>query len=743
MDSRGTDPSGKKGGIIGEILRRAGAVTPEQLERGLELQSRQGTGLLRALADAGSGEEGELLKVVAKGLGLEFVSGPAPPVTQEAAAMLPAEFCRKKLVAPLGMKEGVLRLAVVDPLDYFTLQDAEFRTGKRVAAVVTTRNTLDALLAKLYIDPLLGELPEKYEGREAEGVEAELESAEEDLDLVAVSRIVSGSQMPPVIRLVNQVLSQAVAVGASDIHVEPQEELLLVRTRVDGQLRDLCRIPKEMQDAVISRLKIMSGMDIADRRRPQDGRSQLKYQGKRIDLRVSTLPTQYGEKVVLRILDSSKSQIEIEESGLLPENLAMWKSMLAQPQGMVLVTGPTGSGKTSTLYASLNWVKSPTNNIITVEDPIEYRLPGINQMQINAKAGVTFAAGLRSILRQDPNIVMVGEIRDRETAGIAIEAAQTGHLLLSTLHTNNAPATITRLLDLGVEPFLVAASVLGILGQRLVRRPCPHCVEPAELAVQVIERAGGLGRLPENAHWVMGKGCEQCQQSGYKGRLAIHELLQVNEEIRDLIIAGAAEHKLREAAKKSGMRSLLEDGINKSAMGMTTLEEVLRAVSSEEEQGEKKEKPEWAPETLEIREVPGRQPGERAPRLLLVEDSPTIVTVVKYFLELEGYEVKTAKDGLEGLELAWKEPFDLIVSDLNMPGMDGMQLLTKLRGDPKTKDIALLLLTSDDNPETEARMLELGADDFVLKPVEPRRLAARIKALLARKRKGSVVPTSA
>src|SRR5437879_6874814 len=364
--------------------------------------------------------------------------------------------------------------------------------------------------------------------------------------------------------------------------MEPKESHLQVRYRVDGFLREVMKVPKNQSDATISRMKIISGMDIADRRRPQDGRSRLKYEGKRIDLRVSTLPTQFGEKVVIRLLDNKRAQVTMEQLGLTAENKHAFQLMLSRPQGMVLVTGPTGSGKTSTLYTALNWVKSPAKNIITVEDPIEYQLEGVNQVQINTKADVTFAAGLRSILRQDPNIILVGEIRDRATAGIALEAAQTVHLLLSTLHTNDAPGTITRLLGLGIEPFLISSAVIGILAQRLVRRPCPSCSVPQPPSADAIEKAGGASRLPANAKWIAGRGCEECGQSGSKGRIAIHELLVVNDDVRELISRRASEHAIRKAAREAGMRTLLEDGILKAARGLTTLDDVVRVVAADD-----------------------------------------------------------------------------------------------------------------------------------------------------------------
>ena len=416
---------------------------------------------------------------------------------------------------------------------------------------------------------------------------------------------------------------------------------------------------------------------------------------------------------------------------------------------MILVTGPTGSGKSSTLYTSLNWVKSATNNIITIEDPIEYQLEGVNQVQINTKAGVTFAGGLRSILRQDPNIILVGEIRDQETAGIALEAAQTGHLLLSTLHTNDAPSTVSRLIDLGIEPFLVASAMIGILAQRLVQRCCPSCAVAQAPSDEIIEKLGGIDRLPANGKWLVRRGCEKCKKSGFRGRVAIHELLQVNDELRDLITRRAPEHEIRRAARAGGMRTLVEDGIAKAAQGLTTLEALLQVVSpdgatmpaeawqrrdSEQSCSAKTERPghRERDRLVQAQTNPRQMSPKQKARILVVEDDRTVTAVVKYFLELEGFEVAIAKDGLIGLEIAKRDIPDLIVTDVHMPGMDGIGMVRALRANAPTRSIAVLMLTSEESLNSETDALTAGADDYILKPVEPRRLAARVKALLAR-----------
>lgn len=742
-----------KESVIGDLLVRAGIIDSSALSLALEAQKKEGVSLSRALETLGLADEQGIAAAIAKSMHLEALNGELPEVPAEVAALLPSDFCRKRMVAPLSLLGKTLRLALADPTDYSTTQDVEFRTGKRVAAVVAGQTQIQSLILQIYPE----ETPAPSDALGAVDVQGEVERVgHSEIEVVDPAKLAKDTEMPPVVRLVNLILSGAAKNGASDIHMEPKENFLQVRYRVDGLLREIIKVPKNQMDATISRMKIISGMDIADRRRPQDGRSRLKYEGEPIDLRVSTLPTQFGEKVVIRLLDRKRAQVTMEQLGLTPENQHAFQLMLSRAQGMILVTGPTGSGKSSTLYTALNWVKSPTKNIITVEDPIEYQLDGVNQVQINTKAGVTFAAGLRSILRQDPNVILVGEIRDQETAGIALEAAQTGHLLLSTLHTNDAPGTISRLLDLGIEPFLISSAVIGILAQRLVRSPCPSCKVSQLPSADAIEKAGGVSHLPADAKWMAGRGCEQCQQSGCKGRMAIHELLIVNDEVRELISRRASEHAIRKAARNAGMRTLLEDGILKAAQGLTTLADVVRVVASDDSAAHREEatKPDLSnafpahvdvvPDESEAvksapwptppmaSETPEASESQQKRRVLVVEDSATVASVVKYFLELEGFDVLLAKDGHSGLQSAKDNQPDVIVTDCNMPGMDGMTMVKALRLNTATRGIPVLMLTSEEGVEKEAKALEAGVDDYIVKPVEPRRLAARVKSLLAR-----------
>jgi len=766
-------------GFAGDLLIKKGLVDAAGLARAIEAQASQPATLGRTLARLGLAAESAVAAELASALHLgflQYVEDQPPQISEKALATLPEEFCKKRGVLPLAIEGNVLTVAIVDPLDDSAIQDVKFRTGKKITAVVMTQTGFEQLCAHLHPEDHSAGAYDMLATAKPSG-EVEQLSADDEFELIDPATLAKDTKLPPIIRLVNLILSDAASAGASDVHVEPQEKSLQVRQRVDGMLRDVLTIPHHLQDQTVSRFKIMSGMDIAERRKPQDGRSRLRFEGRRIELRVSTLPTQFGEKVVIRLLNSDRAIKPIDQIDFEARPLRVMKSFLARPQGMILVTGPTGSGKTSTLYTSLNSIKSSSNNIITLEDPIEFQLPGVNQTQINAKAGVTFASGLRSILRQDPNVILVGEIRDRETAEIALQAALTGHLLLSTLHTNDAPGTITRLIDLGIAPFLVASSLLGIVAQRLVRRPCPECAVPQAPSAELIDRVGGAQRLRADGKYLVGQGCPKCGGSGTKGRLAIHEMLEINNEVRDLINNRGSELAIRNAARRNGMRTLFEDGLEKAAQGLTTIDELLRVVSADEAFEEESKA---APSKVAVAAPPApaaqavvapaavvrasaapapaapvaSAPAPQAPtaqhdaaqvdsaqdpnaprrRVLVVEDSHTIVSVVKYFLELEGFEVLVAENGLTGLATALKERPDFIVSDVNMPDMNGVEMVRTIRAEPSMADVRILMLTSESSVDREAEGLEAGADDYILKPVEPRRLAARVKALLARSR---------
>ena len=463
---------------------------------------------------------------------------------------------------PIAFEGDRLVVAMADPANVLAIDDIRAITGREVIPKVATRGDVEEAINHLAsLNTSVTDLAEL-------AAEDSLETA----DLPALEAIADEA---PVVKLVNMLITRASADRASDIHVEPTERDLRVRFRIDGVLHEIMRTPRSIANAVVSRLKIMADIDIAERRRPQDGRINLRVGGRQLDLRVSTLPTIYGEKVVMRLLDTSTALLELEDLGFSPHTLERYESSYNKPYGTILVVGPTGSGKSTTLYATLNVLNKPETNIITVEDPVEYRLPGVNQVQVNRKAGLTFATGLRSFLRQDPDVMLVGEIRDAETASIAIESALTGHLVLSTLHTNDAPSSVSRLIEMGIEPFLVGSALDSVLAQRLARRLCEHCKEPHEASEQEVEQAGWATK-PEKIY--RANGCKVCSHTGYRGRFAIHELMLVDEDIERLAVERVSTEVLKRAAIEAGMRTLREDGMEKVAQGVTSFEEILRVI---------------------------------------------------------------------------------------------------------------------------------------------------------------------
>ncbi|OXS80545.1 GspE/PulE family protein [Domibacillus enclensis] len=545
---------------LGDLLVESGLITEEQLQIALK-EKKDAQKLGDALLNRGFITEQQLIEVLEFQLGIPHVSLYRYPVDMKLLSLVPKEMAKKNLMIPLKKEENRLFVAMADPMDYFTVEDLRLSTGFQIETAIAAKQDILRAVNKYYdIDDSLEEFMQ--ESAEQPG-EAE-EIADED---------------SPVVRLVNQIMSRAMTEKASDIHIDPHETKVVVRMRVDGVLQLDRQLPKSMLSMLTARIKIMANMDITEHRIPQDGRIKTNIDFRPIDLRISTLPTVYGEKIVMRILDLSSSLNDMNQLGFNKVNLKRVETMLERPNGIVLITGPTGSGKSSTLYASLNQLNSEEVNIITVEDPVEYQLEGVNQIQVNPNVGLTFAAGLRSILRQDPNVIMVGEIRDKETAEIAIRASLTGHLVLSTLHTNDSISSITRLIDMGVEPFLVASSVSGIVAQRLIRKVCRDCGHEEPATEREKEIFGKRGLKIERIN--RGKGCASCNMTGYKGRIAIHEVLTVTEEMKRLILNNEPLSTLKQMAMKNKTIFLLDDGLLKIKQGITTTEEVLRAVLME------------------------------------------------------------------------------------------------------------------------------------------------------------------
>ena len=552
---------------LGEILLDEGYVTQEDLGVALTAQAERGQTLGRVLVELGMLSEAQLVSALAQQVGMDFIELSDFIVDRAAVALVPGTLCRRHTVLPIGFENGAIRLAMADPGNVVAVDDVRNVTGIQVHPVVATRDDLlQAIDRYCRSDNEMEDLQSSFD---------ETETVQEDLS--KVGEFVEDDA--PIVRFVNLLVTQAIQDRASDIHIEPTETDLRVRYRIDGVLKEVRRSPKQIQAGVISRVKILSEIDIAERRKPQDGRMSVTHSGRKIDLRVATLPTVWGEKVVMRILDNSTALLDLSDLGFLERNKTVYEQSYTKPYGMMLVTGPTGSGKSTTLYATLNAVSRPEINVITVEDPVEYRLAGINQVQVNPKAGLTFAGALRSILRCDPDVVLVGEIRDHETAQIAIEAALTGHLVLSTLHTNDAPSAITRLIEMGIEPFLVGSALDCIVAQRLARRLCSKCktaYQPTEL--ELIE-----SQFP----WMPGEpvpeifrpaGCAACSNTGYRGRLALHEVMAVDEAIERHAVAHSSSSDIADTAKQHGMIPLRKDGMIKVAMGLTSMEEIMRVV---------------------------------------------------------------------------------------------------------------------------------------------------------------------
>jgi type IV pilus assembly protein PilB len=566
-------------GRLGEILIKESLITSEQLQQALEYQKQHGGRLGSSLMKMGFVTDDEITAVLSRQYGVPSINLKYYEVDAAVIKLIPQDTAVRYQVVPLSRVGSTLTIAMTDPTNVFAMDDIKFMTGFNVEPVVASETAIVEAIQKFYGDTQSVEELTKVMKDLAgdEGEDLELAAEEQEMDLATLEK---AAEEAPIIKLVNLILTDAVKRGASDIHVEPYEKELRVRFRIDGILQSVMNPPLKLKDAITSRVKIMAKLDISEKRLPQDGRIMIKYRRdgrrKELDFRVSTVPTLFGEKIVMRLLDKENLRLDMTKLGFEVDSLAKFERAILRPYGMVLVTGPTGSGKTNTLYSSVARLNTPETNIMTAEDPVEFQLPGINQVQMKEQIGLNFAAALRSFLRQDPNIILVGEIRDFETAEIAVKAALTGHLVLSTLHTNDAPSTISRLMNMGIEPFLVATSVNLICAQRLVRRVCGNCKEPLPIPEQALLDAGFTPEEVKNTTIYQGKGCGTCNKGGYKGRVGLYEVMEINDELRELILVGASALELRKKALDQGMITLRRSGLLKVAAGLTTLEEVLR-----------------------------------------------------------------------------------------------------------------------------------------------------------------------
>ena len=685
--------------------------------------------------------------------------------TTAARNLVPEQVARRYHILPILSSDSYLEIATSNPFDMDCEKTLAFATGREIKVLLASPVVIQEKMDELYrpenvLDKLL-------EGMESDTDITTLETAEDEAEEMAFSEAEASQR--PVVRMVDLIISEGILARASDLHIEPEEGGVAVRYRIDGVLRQVMKIPRAAGLPLISRLKIIANLDIADRLRPQDGRARVAINKKPVDLRVSTLPASQGEKVVIRILDATQTVLALESLGLAEEETKSIQELLEYRDGIILVTGPTGSGKTTTLYSAIRYVQDEGVNIVTVEDPVEYRLSGIVQVQVHEKAGLTFSAALRSILRQDPDVVLVGEIRDLETAQIAIQASLTGHLVLSTLHTNDAAGAITRLGDLGVEAFKVATALRGILAQRLMRTLCSTCRElrsdPASSKLQKW--------IPEGTELYRAVGCPDCAMTGYRGRFSIVEVLKVTREIERRISAGDTASKIRAIATKDGMKTMWDSGLAHVLRGRSTIEELLRVVDMPWDEAEEEEADfgagarngavavpaaPQAPVSVDPPLVVGPSGQTRRVseafeligaldsdgdeeaiaiegiRVLLVDDEDHLRHVMKDLLERDGFDVLEAADGAEAIEQVDKHTPDILVLDLNLPGLDGYGVIRHLRSRPATENIPIIVLTAKGDEDNEVRVFELGADDFLSKPFRARSLSARIQAVLSRTR---------
>jgi len=561
---------------IGELLVKENLLSADQLAKAREDARTKGGRLGAQITELGYLDENELTDFVAKQYGVPSIDLDEFEIDQAVIQLIPEEVAVKHTVIPVNRAGSTLILATSDPSNIFALDDIKFLTGYSIQAVVASEEAIKRGIEKYYdqslaLEEVMGDFDDS---------DIDLVHEDDDFD---VSEAAKASEDAPVVKLVNLVLTDAVKKMASDIHVEPYEKSFRVRYRIDGVLYEVMKPPMKLKNAITSRIKIMAEMDIAERRLPQDGRIKLKMgRGKEMDFRVSCLPTLFGEKIVMRLLDKSTLQLDMTKLGFEEDLLALFKDAIYQPYGMVLVTGPTGSGKTTTLYSALSELNRTSENVSTAEDPVEFNLPGINQVQMHEEIGLNFAATLRSFLRQDPDIIMVGEIRDFETAEIAVKAALTGHMVLSTLHTNDAPSTVNRLLNMGIEPFLVASSVNCIVAQRLARRICQECKEPdTDVTAEALVKAGMAEDRAKNVASLHGNGCRSCSDTGFKGRVALYEVMPLKEELKEFVLNGASSLELKREAIRLGMQTLRQSALNKLSEGVTTLSEVLRVSAAD------------------------------------------------------------------------------------------------------------------------------------------------------------------
>ncbi len=748
-----------------------GLLTPEQF---VQLKAAREDSYWEASTRRGWTTDDQILTALSKRFRMKVAN--LSLVSQQAKELVPEQLVRKYRVLPLQISDSILDIATADPHDLDCERTLAFALGRTVRMSLASPTKIAERLDEVY-------RPENVIEKILEGVTGnyDIESISESVDEAELELGQNRATERPVIQLVDRIVAEGIQSRASDIHLEPEEGGVAVRYRIDGVLRQVMVLPKAAGIPLVSRVKIMAQLDIADRLRPQDGRARVAVSGNRVDLRVSTLPASQGEKVVIRILDQRATVLSLDGLGLNPDELERIHTLLGSREGIILVTGPTGSGKTTTLYSMLRTIQARGVNIVTVEDPVEYRLQGSVQVQVNEKAGLTFPAALRSILRQDPDVILVGEVRDKETAMIAVQASLTGHMVLTTLHTIDAASSVTRLMDIGIESYKIAAAIKGVVAQRLLRRLCPHC---RELAVEAMpERL--LKWLPDGSTVYRPVGCTECSNTGYRGRLAVTEVLISNAEVERRIAANDTSERIAEAGRDAGMRGLWESGVQHVRNGVTSIDELLRvleapvdqqpqqpvarpsqtvrasvAVEAPPENGAARPTPRSTgtiaadilppPEKGRVQTLHAKPPSVftgasfqlvdeenvnangQSRKVLLVEDEDALRRVLKDLLEREGFTVFEAADGVKALDEIDRAAPDIVVLDLNLPRLDGYGVLSHLRARPATAELPVIVLTAKGDEDSEVRVFEYGASDYLTKPFRPRALSARLHSLLSR-----------
>lgn len=696
-----------------DVLIKEHLITSEQLNDARAKQVGAKKPLHELLVEMGFIKEEALLQIASKIYSMPLSDLGKESIDPDVVRLLPYEVAERHGIIPIRREEGYIVLAMSNPQDILAMDEVRMRTNLKPKPILCSKSDINRAVDKYYqiddsVYDILKNVPDALPFEIIKGKEG---GGKDVIDYMSAK-----GETSPIVRLYNLIMKDALKARASDIHIEPEEKTVKVRYRVDGDLRNIMEVPIKMHAELTARIKILSEMDIAEKRKPQDGRLKLLFQGRKIDLRIATIPTVYGEKVEMRILDPKEMMVDLDTIGFDQNSLEIYKNSIAKPQGMVLVTGPTGSGKTTTLYATLNYIKSEKKNIVTIEDPIEYLIEGINQTQINPAKDLNFSTALRSILRQDPNVILVGEIRDRETADIAFRSSLTGHLVFSTLHTNNSIGAITRLMDIGLEPYLIASSLITVVAQRLIKKICPHCKEEYTPAAAEAEKLKQYLDKDGATKFFRGKGCDACGFSGFLGRMPIFELLDISETIKTMIARKAPEDEILLAARREGFKSLSSAAIEKVIAGITTLDELARVVVLEETE---------ASRTAVKR-------GQKV-RILAADDEEDILKVVTKRLIDAGYEVIRARDGSEALQLAFKEKPDLVITDVTMPKMNGFELTKHLRSSLETAVIPIIMLTARQDKDSELKGIDAGADDYITKPFDTDKLLSRVKMLLRRK----------